>query len=256
MRKQNGFSNRNMRKKVGACKAAACMTAAVMAAVSVSGCAKEKKNEPDAHNGVSKDDLTGDTAENTQRMSSLDEERRMEPLESSLIIDSLDNYAFAASFNNSDVKLDEDGILNIHLSVYDYELFDMVDVSKLKEGDTLVINGEDILVQTIERDQGVIINGGAEKGGITLKTDVDGTFYEVNAAMEKDYYFVGYVTLSAGEGFAFYDHTGPGNAEQVYDADTLISELNTLDLSCEYTNTSVVVEDGKLIGVIREADFF
>lgn len=247
MRDQNGFKKKIMSKKITICMAVAATTAMLL-----SGCANEKKNEANPQDYISEERNAQFTPENTlEENLSPAEGKRVEPLKSTLSTDALHDCLFAASFSNSDIVLDNDGILNISMAVYDYELFDMVDVYLLEEGDTLVINGEDLLVQSIERNQDVIINGGAKEGGVTLMSDNDGVYYEVTADMEKNYYFDGYTMLQAAEEFVFYDYSDPEDTELVYDADELYSAKDTIDFSGSNTNTSVVVESGKILCIIR-----
>ncbi len=61
------------------------------------------------------------------------------------------------------------------------ELFDLVDVNLMKEGDIIVLQGEEVTVETIEWDENgsVLINGGyGEENGHTLVTDEDTVYYE------------------------------------------------------------------------------
>jgi len=62
--------------------------------------------------------------------------KTVEPLPAALHADALDDCTFAAGFQASDVALNDDGMMVVHLTVYDYELFDLVDISQLAAGDS------------------------------------------------------------------------------------------------------------------------
>ncbi|MCD7765297.1 MAG: hypothetical protein LUH53_02090 [Lachnospiraceae bacterium] len=64
------------------------------------------------------------------------------------------------------------------------ELFDLVDVNLMKAGDIIVLQGEEVTVETIEWDEdgSILINGGyGEENGHTLVTDEDTVYYEKTA---------------------------------------------------------------------------
>ncbi|MCD7842771.1 MAG: hypothetical protein LUG56_09930 [Lachnospiraceae bacterium] len=64
------------------------------------------------------------------------------------------------------------------------ELFDLVDVNLMKEGDIIVLQGEEVTVETIEwdKDGSILINGGyGEENGHILVTDEDTVYYEKTA---------------------------------------------------------------------------
>lgn len=67
------------------------------------------------------------------------------------------------------------------VKIYDYELFDLVDISLLEVGSIIVINKELVEVVSLERNElgTVIINGGLDAGGYELVTDGYGVFYSV-----------------------------------------------------------------------------
>ena len=91
---------------------------------------------------------------------------RIEPLPETLRIDALDDCTVSASFAPEDVT-EENGTVSVHMTAYTYELFDMVDIGRMKVGDVLVINGEEMPVESVERnDLGLVtVNGGFEMGG-------------------------------------------------------------------------------------------
>lgn len=99
-----------------------------------------------------------------------------------------------ASFEYGDLDPEKN---TLTFKFYDYELFDMVDISMLTEGDTIVLSGEDMKINSIERnDMGLItINGGLEEGGTYLRTDGDTVYFEVGMSDVKTYRELGEITI-------------------------------------------------------------
>ena len=95
------------------------------------------------------------------------EEKRIVPLPATLSVNNLKDCTIEASFENSDIFMDG-GALSIRMTVYDYEKFDMADISRMKQGDTLVINGANMPVDSLEEfgNGGIRINGGLEEAAV------------------------------------------------------------------------------------------
>ena len=67
----------------------------------------------------------------------------------------------AASFGAEDIS-EKDGRMGIPLTVYDYDVYDMADIAQLAVGDTIIVDGKDMVVTSREDKDGfVTINGGA-----------------------------------------------------------------------------------------------
>ena len=110
----------------------------------------------------------------------------------------------SVSFDNGDIKLNDEGVLVLHMTVWEYELFDAAEVSAMKPGDTLVVRGQEIAVTAVESADGVVhVNGGLEKGGVDLAAaESGGVFYESNSAVTEfpyNYVETAQLTLPVGE---------------------------------------------------------
>lgn len=78
------------------------------------------------------------------------------PLPASVDISALSDCTVNVSFTVNDVNIDEK---TITADVYDTLLYDAVDVSGLAVGDTIVVDGQDVVIQTLsETDYGITIN--------------------------------------------------------------------------------------------------
>ena len=112
--------------------------------------------------------------------------QNLEPLENEInLADLAQGGTAAVSFTAEDIHTDGEET-TIDLTVYNYELFDAVEVSKLAKGDTITADGNKIKVETVEENDGVFtINGGTENGGLYLRGGEGGTYYEVGLYNEK-----------------------------------------------------------------------
>lgn len=104
-----------------------------------------------------------------------------------------DDCTLNVGFDIADVT--EEGML---VSVYDDMRYDAVEVSQLAVGDTISYLGEDVVVESIEVDYSVFINGGSENDGIVLCPDEGGTYIAL------DFESPVYMMIGQGE-FAFAD---------------------------------------------------
>lgn len=175
------------------------------------------------------------------------------PLPEALKIDALDGCTFAAGFEASDVALNDDGMLCVHLTVYDYERFDLVEIGQLAAGDTLVIDQKDMVVETLEEDDSgyITINGGLEAGGCELKTDEDGVYYENLPDDAKSYHVLGEATLPIDQDFVFEDSSDLEKPEQKMYAGDFLMAMESSDRSFTPYATSVSVENGKIFKITQ-----
>ena len=122
-------------------------------------------------------------------------------------MEAIDNAIVPISMGQGDFYQDESGNIFLHFQVYSYDQFDMVDISCLKAGDTILLSGEEIPVNTVEcNDYGtVLINGGLDAGGFDLVTDEDGVYYEMGYSDHKNWYEVGEATIRVSADFEGVD---------------------------------------------------
>ncbi len=173
---------------------------------------------------------------------------RIKPLPDSIDAANLTDATVAASFDESAIET-QDGKTYLTLQVYDYDRYDMVDISKLAEGSVIVAAGKDITVDSVEEDGTlVLINGGLTKGGMTLTTDDDGVYYELGVNDVKCYQEKGEVKLPLSENFTLTDNSDPANPNQTFGAEKL-SELVSGGFTA--SNTLVTIENGEIVSIVR-----
>lgn len=213
------------------------------AAVSAS---EEKKTETTGESASAGTVSESTEAENGAQT---EEAKRISPLPATLSLDDLKDATFAASIQTSGVTM-ENGTLSVRMIVYDYELFDMAEISQLKEGDTLVCNGEDMLVTFVERGDGgmVTVNGGLEEGGCYLATNGDGVYYESGFDDMKSYYSIGETVLEAAPDFVFVDRSDiESQSEKTMNAEEFAEFVKMQDDNAFLpTGTQVRTENGKI----------
>ena len=173
---------------------------------------------------------------------------RIKPLPDSIDAANLTDATVAASFDESAIE-EADGKTYLTLQVYDYDRYDMVDISKLAEGSVIVAGGKDMTVSSVERDGAlVLINGGLTKGGMTLTTQDDGVYYELGVNDAKCYQEKGEVKLPLSASFTLTDDSDPDHPNQTYGAEKL-SELISSGFTAN--NTLVTIENGEITAITR-----
>ena len=173
------------------------------------------------------------------------------PIASTLDINNLTDCTVAVSLNKGDVYVDDAGIMQMKVTVYDYDLYDMIDISQLKEGDTIVIGMKDVMISSLERNSAgtVIINGGLEQGGYELATNESGVFYEIGYSDAKSYYSVGEATIRVSTEFEYHDKSELDSEEKCYYPGDFLSDDAGIEYNFTPHNTSIVIEDGQIISM-------
>ena len=197
--------------------------------------------------------VTACTFQSNQEGNKSGNETRILPFTSTIDINNLQDCTVAVSLNKGDAYVDDTGIMQMKVTVYDYELYDMVDISQLKEGDVIVIGNNDVIINSLERNSAgiVIINGGLEQGGNELVTDDSGVFYETGYNDAKSYYPVGEATIRVSTDFKYCDKSDLDSEEKYYYPGDFLVEDSGIDYSFNPHNTSIVIADGQVISMNR-----
>ena len=178
------------------------------------------------------------------------EAKRIEPLPESLDLNALTDATVAASFGAEDIS-EKDGKTEIALTVYDYDVYDMVDISQLAVGDTIVVDGKDMVVASREDKDGfVTINGGLEQGGVDLTSDDSGVYYAVGLDDAKSYHELGKIAVPVAEGFVLTDNSDLEHPDATYAASDL-AKLAGESVGFTANNTLATIEHGELTVLAR-----
>ena len=170
------------------------------------------------------------------------------PLPQTLDINALENCTVAVSLDKGDVFVDEDGKIKMSATVYSYELYDMVDISTLKENDIIVRRNEEIKVSEIKRlDSGLVnINGGEENGGFDLISNDSTVYYETGMNDIKAYYELGSITLPVSQDFKYIDESDLSKEAKKYFAGDFLKE-DEIKYEFSPNNTKIIIENGTVI---------
>ena len=227
---------------------------AILLALSVlalSACAAKQVNS-DTQKDVSAETAapSADPEQTEDAQQSAQEAKRVEPLPETLDVNALTDATVAASFSAEDIS-EKDGKTQIPLTVYDYDVYDMVDVAQLAVGDTIVVDGKDMVVTSREDKDGfVTINGGLEQGGVDLTSDDSGVYYAVGMDDVKSYHELGRITVPVAEGFVLTDNADPEHPDETYAASDL-AKLAASEPGFTANNTLATIEHGELTVLAR-----
>ena len=171
------------------------------------------------------------------------------PLPETLDVNALDNCTVAVSLEKGDAYVDDNGKMVMNLTVYSYELYDMVDIASLKENDVIVRRNEEVTITELERtDSGLVrINGGEENGGFDLVSNDNTVYYETGMNDIKAYYELGKVILPVSVDFRYIDESEPEKEAKTYYPGDFLTDYAGLEYNFTPNNTTVVIEDGVII---------
>ena len=173
------------------------------------------------------------------------------PLPETLNVNALDNCTVAVSLEKGDAYVDDNGKMVMNLTVYSYELYDMVDIASLKENDVIVRRNEEVTITELERtDSGLVrINGGEENGGFDLVSNDNTVYYETGMNDIKAYYELGKVILPVSVDFRYIDESEPEKEAKTYYPGDFLTDYAGLEYNFTPNNTTVVIEDGVIIAM-------
>ena len=179
--------------------------------------------------------------------------KKIMPLPCTVDVNQLHDGTLAVSLEEDALRKDESGNLKMHLTVHAYDLYDMVDISRMQVGDTIYINGQDLLITSLEETQygSVLINGGLEYGGHELRTDESGVYYETGYSDVKSYYEIGGVTLPLFEQFVYVDASDLDLGERIWTLEEFEAMYAETAFYFQPSSTSVVVENGMITSLTR-----
>ena len=218
-----------------------------LSVLALSACAARQANsDTQKDSNTAETEQQPDSAQTAETQQPAQEAKRIEPLAESLDLNALTDATVAASFGAEDIS-EKDGKMEISLTVYDYDVYDMVDISQLAVGDTIVVDGKDMVVASREDKDGfVTINGGLEQGGVDLTSDDSGVYYAVGLDDAKSYHELGKITVPV----ALTDNADPEHPDETYAASDL-AKLAASEPSFTANNTLATIEHGELTVLAR-----
>ena len=182
---------------------------------------------------------------------------RILPIPSSFDPTNLEDCSFPVSFTNDDIELNDEGSFVLHMTVWEQELFDAASITGLKEGDVIVVRGDDVSVAAVEQADGVVhINGGLENGGITMApSESGGTFYESGSELtEYDAMYTSVAQMALpvnGDEFVYRDSSDLEKGEVTYLAGDLLTMKDSVDFGCTAMNGTAHIVNNQVVEIIR-----
>ncbi len=194
-------------------------------------------------------DTTADTSADTTAAADSTGATTVQPLVNHLSIDgSQDDVTFPAAFSASDITKDGD-TYTISYTAYSQELFDAADVTALKAGDTIVLNGKDVLIDSIEEQNGVYkINGGFDQeNGYDLSPSAtnEGSYYQSGADDIGVYEESGTASLPVSADCVIKD-SADGTEKQLT-MDDVMNDTGSFD----QFNTTISLSGGEITEITR-----
>ena len=182
---------------------------------------------------------------------------RILPIPSSFDPTNLEDCSFPVSFTNDDIEFNDEGSFVLHMTVWEQELFDAASITGLKEGDVIVVRGDDVSVAAVEQADGVVhINGGLENGGITMApSESGGTFYESGSELtEYDVLYTSVAQMALpvnGDEFVYRDSSDLEKGEVTYLAGDLLTMKDSVDFGCTAMNGTAHIVNNQVVEIIR-----
>ena len=158
-----------------------------------------------------------------------------------------------ASFEGENVKVAEDGTVTIELTLFTEDAYDLVDISQLAPGDKVIVDGEEIVVETVTNENGFVeVNGGFSEEGATFCAleDTNGMFamtYDDDIITRE----VCTVTLPVSANVAFHDESDlEAEPIDVDTAEAMVASINAMEFPFFNSfDTEVTIENGVIVGV-------
>ena len=173
-------------------------------------------------------------------------------LPGSIDINNLDNCTLPVSLEEGDAYVDDTGAMQMDVTVYTYDLYDMVDITSLKEGDIIIIRGREVKVTSLERlEKDILINGGLDEDGYEFRTDDSTVWYECGYNDSKVYYELGEATIRVSAEMNFYDSSDLDKGEIKYYPGDFLTDKAGIVYHFVPENTSIVIVDGKIVEMYR-----
>ena len=175
------------------------------------------------------------------------------PLPGTLDIMNLNDCTIAVSLEEGDVYVNESGVMEMKVTVYTYDVYDMVDISLLKIGDSITIRQENVKITSLERGKNgeIYINGGLDNGGYELRNDDNGVFFEIGYSDVKFYYSIGEATLDVSRDLQYTDASDLDKGEVIYYFGDFLREDSEIDYYFVPNNTCISIKDGSVISMYR-----
>lgn len=131
------------------------------------------------------------------------EHKLIAPLPAGIAVDNLQDCTIPAAFTPDDFNWMGG---NLTMVVYNMDLYDVVDISQMQVGDTIIYDGKPTVINKIaEEHGGLYINGGLDEGGCCLAGNEGGTYVARSWDDHATYTELGKAEVALAEDFVIID---------------------------------------------------
>lgn len=174
------------------------------------------------------------------------------PLPAGIAVDNLQDCTIPAAFTPDDFNWMGG---NLTITVYNQDLYDAVEISQMQVGDTIIYNGEPIVINNIAEEQGGIdINGGLDEGGCCLAGNEGGTYVARNWDDHATYTELGKAEVALADNFVIIDCGDfPEEPSDTIRTGQKLYIENLKDYKKDFfqLNTRVTIENGMITEINR-----
>ncbi len=150
---------------------------------------------------------------------------------------------YCASFSAKAVRSTEDGTV-LTLEIYVPQCFEEDAVSRLKPGDTIVLGGSPVVIETMDTTDVVVING-----EYSLLLGEAGSYQVYNFAFLPEFTPAGETELMLAKAFVFTDNSDLENPDVQMSLPEFLEKMDGNDRTYTPLETSVTVADGEITGI-------
>ena len=182
-------------------------------------------------------------------------EKTIMPMDNAIDVNALADGIYPVAFNKGDVLGGASGVFMNAVHIYTQDWYDLVDVSSLKAGDTIVVQGEEVPVISVEpTEYGILVNDEQDDVmSFYLSSEEDSNGYAVHGLDDLSTYTDhGVTTLLVDAAATFTDASDIEKEPVTVNSDGIVEAMQTTEN--EYfvpQNTTVRVENGKVVEINR-----
>ena len=180
-------------------------------------------------------------------------EKTVEPLPVEINVVALTNGTYPAAFDRGDIAKVNSGIYMNAVHIFSMDTYDASAIEALAAGDTVIVEGQNITVNTVElRDGDVLVNGGPDEGCVFTIAE-GGDTYRLDGDDDRATYTErGMTTLPVDTLARFVDSSDITREPVTTEYDGLYDAIMNADIeSFDQFNTTLTVKDGKVVEIHR-----
>ncbi|MBQ3425482.1 MAG: peptidoglycan-binding protein, partial [Clostridia bacterium] len=181
-------------------------------------------------------------------------EKTIAPMAVDIDVNALPDGIYPVAFNPGDVFSGASGIYMNAVKVYTRDWYDLVDISQLKVGDTLVVEGEEVPVLSVEETEyGLLVNEDQDDRSFYLVSEENSNGFMIRGLDDMATYTEhGSTSLLVAPEAVFTDAWDIENEPVTATGTDIVPAIQTsVNTYFGPYNTSVRVEDGKVVEIDR-----